>query len=404
VTDVIVVILTIVIAAAAAILMLPVISDALCLVRSLGRRRMRSAVVRSVRLQADLCPRLLFLVPAHNEEQMIESCVRSLRTLLYPVDRSTVVVIADNCTERTAALARAGGASCLERDDAALPGKPRAIAWALTQLPLDAHDAVIIVDADTMVDPGFGAAAALLAPLNHKVLQAYFDVANPQDSSLTRMAAVLAAANFRVAYPLKRRVGVNAPLLGNGMCIGTGVLAAYGWKAFTIAEDWELYALYTAQGVSIESVEDARLFAQEACSLRQSSTQRQRWTAGKLTVLFRHLGALLRSRRIGLCQKLDSAAELSSPGPVVHLGLVSSASVLIGLLHAPGAEWLLPALWIPIARLAAYALVGLTTQPDPRRTAIAFLFLPVYAAWRLATAVVSLKMVGNATWVRTSRH
>jgi hypothetical protein len=74
------------------------------------------------------------------------------------------------------------------------------------------------------------------------------------------------------------------------------------------------------------------------------------------------------------------------------------------LLHAPGTAWLLLALWIPIARLATYALIGLTKQPDPRRTALAFLFLPVYAAWRLATAVASLKMVGNATWVRTSRH
>jgi cellulose synthase/poly-beta-1,6-N-acetylglucosamine synthase-like glycosyltransferase len=347
---------------------------------------------------------LLFLVPAHNEEQLIESCVRSLRTVRYPADRSTVVVIADNCTDRTAARARANGASCLERDDPAFPGKPRAIAWGLTQLAIDAHDAVIIVDADTMVDPDFGTAVARAAPLNDKVLQAYFDVANPQDSALTRMAAVLAAANFRFAYPLKRRVGVNAPLLGNGMCIGTGVLAKHGWKAFTIAEDWELYARYTAQGISIESVEGARLFAQEACSLRQSSTQRQRWTAGKLTVLIRHLGALIRSRRIGLCQKLDAAAELSSPGPVVHLGLASSASVLIGLLHVPSAAWLLLALWVPIARVAAYALVGLTTQPDPRRMAVAFMFLPVYAVWRLATALVSLKMVGDAQWVRTTRE
>jgi len=391
-------IVTIVIAAAAAILMLPVVSDALCIVRVLLLHRRRQ------RPDSTLRPRLLFLVPAHNEEQLIESCVRSLETLRYPADRFTVVVIADNCTDRTAARARASGASCLERDDRALPGKPRAIAWALTQVALENHDAVIVIDADTMVDPGFGAAVAGAAPLNHKVLQAYFDVANPEESALTRMAAVLAAANFRFAYPLKRLVGVNAPLLGNGMCIGTGVLAAYGWRAFTIAEDWELYALYTTQGVSIESVEGARLFAQEACSLRQSSTQRQRWTAGKLTVLVRHLGALMRSRRIGFCQKLDSAAELSSPGPVVHLGLAASASALIGLLHAPGAAWLLLALWVPIARLAAYALVGLTTQPDPRRTAMAFMFLPVYAAWRLATALVSLKMVGNAQWVRTTRH
>ena len=74
------------------------------------------------------------------------------------------------------------------------------------------------------------------------------------------------------------------------------------------------------------------------------------------------------------------------------------------LLGAPGAAWLLVALWIPIARLAAYALVGLTTQPDPLRTAGAFLFLPVYAAWRLGTALISLKMVGDTPWVRTTRH
>jgi cellulose synthase/poly-beta-1,6-N-acetylglucosamine synthase-like glycosyltransferase len=389
-------IVTIAFAVVAAVLMLPAVSDVLCTVRSSRRPRARA--------DSTGLPRLLFLVPAHNEEPLIESCVRSLLTQRYPADRSTVLVIADNCTDRTAVRARAGGASCLERDDLARPGKPRAIAWALTQLELGLHDAVIVIDADTMVDPGFAAAVARASPLNHKVLQAYFDVANPQDSALTRMAAVLAAANFRFAYPLKRRVGVNAPLLGNGMCIGAGVLATHGWQAFTIAEDWELYALYTAQGISIESVEDARLFAQEACSLRQSATQRQRWTAGKLTVLIRHVGALIRSRRIGLWQKLDAAAELSAPGPVVHLGLAASASVLLWWLHPPGAAWLGLALWIPIARLAAYALVGLTTQPDPCRAAVAFLFLPVYAVWRLATALISLKMVGDAPWVRTTRH
>jgi cellulose synthase/poly-beta-1,6-N-acetylglucosamine synthase-like glycosyltransferase len=387
---------TIIVAAGVAILMLPVVSDLLCLMRSLGRPRGRPASTES--------PRLLFLVPAHDEEQLIESCVRSLLTQRYPSDRLTVVVIADNCSDGTAARARAGGASCLERNDLALPGKPRAIAWALSRVPLDAHDAVIIIDADTIVDADFAGALARAAPLDHRVLQAYFDVANPGDNSLTRMAAVLAGANFRFAYPLKRRAGVNAPLLGNGMCIGTGVLAIHGWRAFTIAEDWELYALYTAQGVPIESVESARLFAQEARSLRQSSTQRQRWTAGKLTVLIRHLGGLIRSPRVGFCQKLDSAAELSAPGPVVHLGLAIAASVLVWLLREPGAVWLTLALWVPVARLATYALISLATQPDPLRMAAAFMFLPLYAAWRLGTAVISLKMVGDKPWVPTARH
>jgi cellulose synthase/poly-beta-1,6-N-acetylglucosamine synthase-like glycosyltransferase len=389
-------VLTIVIAVVAAVLMLPAVSDLLCVVQSLGSRRRRP--------EPATLPRLLFLVPAHNEEQLIADCVRSLRALRYPADRSAVFVIADNCSDRTAERAVANGAVCLERHDPARPGKPRAIAWALTQVPLDRHDAVIIIDADTTVDSGFARALSQAAPLEHKVVQAYFDVANPDDSALTRMAAVLASANFRCAYPLKQRADVNAPLLGNGMGIGVGVLAAHGWKAFTIAEDWELYARYTAAGVPIEGVPDARLFAQEASSLGQSSTQRQRWTAGKLTVLVRHLGALLRSRRIGVHQKLDAAAELSAPGPVLHLGVVTAASLAIILVGPPGAAWLLVALWIPVLRLSTYALIGLAAQPDPLSAAVAFLFLPAYAAWRLATAVISLKMVGDKPWVRTARR
>jgi cellulose synthase/poly-beta-1,6-N-acetylglucosamine synthase-like glycosyltransferase len=387
---------TLAIAVVAVALLLPTMSDALSIVRSLGRRGGRPDPIE--------LPRLLFVVPAHNEEQLIGDCVRSLRALRYPADRSTVVVVADNCSDRTAERARASGALCLERTDPAQPGKPRAIAWALTEVALHRYDAVVIVDADTTVDSGFALALSRVAPLERKAVQTYFDVANPHDSSLTRMAAVLAAANFRFAYPLKNRAGVNAPLLGNGMCIGAEVLAEHGWKAFTIAEDWELYARYTAAGVRIESVHDARLFAQEARSLGQSWTQRQRWTAGKLTVAARHLGAVLRSGRIGPRQKLDAAAELSAPGPVVVLGVTTMASLATALAGAPGAAWLLAALWIPILRLSTYALAGLLVQPDPLGAAAAFFFLPAYAAWRIATALLSLRMVGDKPWVRTARH
>src|SRR5689334_19577273 len=110
-------IVTIVIGVAAAILALPVVSDARCVVRALWRRWAGPVPPRPPSPAAADCPRLLFLVPAHNEEQLIGACVRSLRALRYPADRSTVVVIADNCSDQTAARARASGASCLERHD-----------------------------------------------------------------------------------------------------------------------------------------------------------------------------------------------------------------------------------------------------------------------------------------------
>src|SRR5687767_627735 len=167
------IILSIAIGLLAAVLLLPTISDLFSLVQlALGRRRPSHTGPAQP-------PRLLFLVPAHNEEGMIESCVRSLMSMRYPADRFTAVVVADNCSDRTAELARHAGACCLEREDRQLPGKPRAIAWALQQLPLNEFDAVIIIDADTVIDPAFGPALADAAPVTRRAFQAYFDVRNP---------------------------------------------------------------------------------------------------------------------------------------------------------------------------------------------------------------------------------
>lgn len=392
------IVLTVGVGFLAAVLLLPTLSDLLSLLRlALGGRPTRASQIPAP------VPRLLFLVPAHDEARMIESCVRSLLSMRYPAHRLGVTVVADNCTDRTAELARAAGAQCLERSDRAFPGKPRALAWALTQVRLDEFDAVVIIDADTLVDPGFAAALGNVAPVADRAFQAYFDVRNPGDTLLTRMATVLAAANYRFAYALKRRVGLNAPLLGNGMCLGTNVLARHGWKAFTIAEDWELYALYTAQGVPIESLPAAHLYAQEARSLAQSSTQRRRWTAGKLTVLGRYIGPLLTSRKIGLAQKLDALAELTGPGPVVLFGLTIVAATLTLILQPPASAWLLSALAVSVVRQAAYTVAGLSVQRDPLRASLAFVFLPLYLVWRLGAAARALGQLGDKPWVRTAR-
>ena len=395
------IVISVVIGVLAVVFLLPTVSDLLSLLRLAlagGRRGQQVA-----RLPAAV-PRLLFLIPAHDEERMIESCVRSLKAMRYPAERFAVVVVAHNCTDRTAELACAAGAHCLQRSDRAFPGKPRALAWALEQLPIAEFDAVIIIDADTVVDAGFGVALANASPpIAERAFQAYFDVRNPGDTLLTRMATVLAAANYRFAYALKRTVGLNAPLLGNGMCLGTHVLAQHGWKAFTIAEDWELYALYTTAGVSIESLATAHLYAQEARSLQQSATQRRRWTAGKLTVLGRHIGGLLSSRNIGVAQKLDALAELTGPGPVVHLGLAIVAAALVAILDVRGGAWLLGALAASLVRLAVYTVAGLTVQRDPLRAVLSFTFLPFYLVWRLGAAVAALGQVGDKPWVRTAR-
>lgn len=390
----------VVLALAAAVLLAPSVSDLVSLAWAMTRQRPRTAPASAPATRQ----RLLFLVPAHNEELLIESCVRSLLALAYPAVAFDVTVIADNCSDRTAARARAAGARCLERHDPGLRGKPHAIAWALERLPVARYDAAVIVDADTVLDPGFAHQLDASGPLRARAAQAFFDLSNPNESPITRMAAVLATAIHGFAYPLKQRAGLNVPLVGNGMAVGTDVLARHGWRAFSICEDWEMYALLTARGVPIVGVPDARLRAQEARSLRQSSTQRQRWTAGKLTVLARLGPRLSFSPHIGIRQKLDALAELAAPGPALHLGLVLLLGLACAALRPPAGAILLGALGASLLRPTVYTLVALRRDPNPAAALRAFAFLPVYALWRIATAMRALRRVGDAPWVRTQRH
>ena len=390
------ILLSITLSVLALVLLLPSLSDAVSLVR-LSLRRGDAPPPRAAQT-----PRFLFLVPAHNEELLLPACLVSLKRLRYPGERAEVVVIADNCSDRTADLARLAGVRCLVRTAPAEPGKPRAIAWALSELRAADYDGIVIVDADTEVERDFAAQLASAAPLSHKALQPYNGVSNRTENALTRMGAVLSAANHGLAYVLKTRAGVNVPLSA-GMCIGSGVLAAHGWTVDSLSEDWELYALLTTRGIPVQSVPGAHIRAQEAASLEAGTTQRQRWTAGKVTVLFRYAWPLLRSREAGSRLKLDALAELSAVGPVVHGGIVSLAVAATLLLHPPGWGWLAASLGAGLLRPLTYTVAAIGTDPEPAQAVRAFLFLPFYAVWRMYTAVTTLAMLGGRPWVRTAR-
>jgi hypothetical protein len=345
------------------------------------------------------------LVPAHDEELLITDCVRSIRAMDYPPEAVSTVVIADNCSDRTAALARAAGAQCLERHDATRPGKPRALAWALDRLSLAAWDACVIVDADSTVAPGFARALSREAPLEHKVVQTYFGTRNEWESWLTRLAGVLTRCRYEVTYPLKRAAGLNCPLTGNGMCLGTAPLLADGWRAFSLTENWELYASYTAAGVPIRYAGGARLFSQEAHTLRGSATQRRRWLAGRLWVLRHWTGRLLRSDRIGWHQKLDALCELGAPSPTLHLLVAAAvAATAFGALPAPAGPVIGAVALASLASHVTVTLLVLRRHPRPWSVVAAFSLLPVYVAWRALLAVGTLVRLRDARWRKTQHH
>ena len=169
----------------ALIWLLPLAADLASLAALATGRRRPAATPASTR---GATPRLCFLVPAHDEALLIERCVRSLVEMERSGVDFDVHVIADNCTDETARIAAAAGARVLERHELTLRGKPQAILWAMAQLPTASYDAVVIIDADTVVDAGFARALAAHAPLRDKAVQAYFGLSNESDSWLSRLA------------------------------------------------------------------------------------------------------------------------------------------------------------------------------------------------------------------------
>jgi 1,2-diacylglycerol 3-beta-glucosyltransferase len=379
-----------------AVLWLPLLSELLCL---FSRKRQ----VETPGYSSEDLPRLLFLVAAHDEELLIAGCVRSLLEMTYPTSHRRIIVIADNCSDSTARLAREQGAESFERVDPTLPGKPRAIAWALSQLDLREWDACVIVDADSTVAKTFAFGLAKLAPLNDIVFQPNNGVLNEFENWLTRLGGLLGRCRFQVTYPLKQSAGLNCPI-SNGMGIGTSLLIRDGWRSFSITEDTELYAIYTEAGVSMRHASAADLFSQESRSLGEGATQRRRWIAGRFRILREWGPRLLRSPNIGWRQKLDAFVELALPAPVLHLvvafGVLGIALVCV---RGPLGVWLACLAIASLSGIVVNTLAAIWRHPQPWQTVSSFFMLPVYAVWRLVVILGTLLTVRDTTWRRTSR-
>ncbi|MEO8139163.1 MAG: glycosyltransferase family 2 protein [Gemmatimonadota bacterium] len=376
---------------------LPAISDLALWLRGIGRPSwLPQGKPRNVPL--------LFLIPAHDEELLIERTVRSLCAQEYPAALLKIVVIADNCTDGTAALARTAGATVLERHSETQRGKHHAIEWALGELPWREYEAVVVIDADTVVEPDYSTQLSRWPDLPDRALQTYDHLSNERENSLTRLAGLLTRTRYDIALPLKARAGFSVPMTGDGIVLGREILTRYPWRIETITEGWELYARLTIGGEVIRYEPRARLYAQETRSLNQSRSQRERWTAGRLEVLRLHWQEIVSTRRLPLVQRVDLISELMSMGPIMR-GMVAALAGGIAFATGSSPGFVIGALCTTgILQPALYSILVLRHHPDPWQTIRALLFLFPYAGWRAWVAVRTLTGARSGFWTRTKRQ
>jgi hypothetical protein len=328
--------------------------------------------------------RLCVLVPAHDEAGSVAGCVESLLSQDYPGDRYEVVVVADNCSDDTAARAEAAGARVLVRTDPSARGKGQALRWAFDRILVepDAPDAVVVVDADATADPSF--LGALVAPLAAGAGAAQGESLLTEDGtpgSALRAAAFLLVNRVR---PAGRAVlGLACHLAGNGMLIRREVLLANPWEAFTSTEDLEYGLMLRRRGIAPRFAGGAILRSPTAPNAAAARQQQLRWEGGKVHLARRWVGPLLaaavRERRPDL---VDAVVELLVPPlGLLAAGAAGGSVAVTAVVLADGAEaWAVVPWVVGLAAIPAYVLLGLRAARAPASATVRLPVAPVFAA------------------------
>ena len=364
---------------------------------------------RRTAAMASIAPSLRFdvVVPAHDEEATIAETVRSLLRVAYPRSLYRVLVVADNCEDGTADAAARAGAQVLVRRDPAHRGKGHALAYAFAHVLADRFaEAVVVVDADTVVDPGLLSAFAARFAAGAVAVQARYGVRNPSSSWRSGLMA-LALGLFHVERSMAReRLRVSCGLRGNGMGFTCALLREVPHRACSIVEDVEYGIALGLAGHRVHYVPEASVLGEMPTSAAAARSQRRRWEGGRFALARTHVPALLKetvTRRDPVL--LDLAMELMVP-PLAYLATACVAGTLWSVLafRYGVVGWPAPVLWAAsAAALLVYVARGWALSGVGVRGLRYLAWAPLYVAWKASMLFERSRPAGKE-WVRTARE
>jgi cellulose synthase/poly-beta-1,6-N-acetylglucosamine synthase-like glycosyltransferase len=236
------------------------------------------------------------IVAAHNEEKVIKDIIHSLEMLDYNRSLYDIFVIADNCTDRTAALARMSGAIVFERFNMGKRGKGYALEWMFNKIfkMEKQYDSVVVFDADNLVSKGFLYEMNKKLCEGYKVVQGYLDSKNPCDNWITGGYSISFWTSNRMFQLARNNIGLSNQLGGTGFCISLDILRELGWGATCLTEDLEFSCKLVLNGYKVGWAHDAVIYDEKPLTLKQSWYQRKRWMQGFADVSSRYFWKLMK--------------------------------------------------------------------------------------------------------------
>ena len=231
--------------------------------------------------------RFMAIIPAHNEEAVVGNLIESLKNQDYPKELYDIYVIADNCTDNTAKIAREKGAIVYERFDSEKKTKGYALQWFLQQKIQEnaPYDAFFVFDADNIVDKGFIKAMNKKLCQGEDVVQGYRDIKNPTDSWVSAGYALFYWTMNRFYHLARYNIGLSPLINGTGFMVRFDVIKPDGWDTKTLTEDIEFSLKRIIKGRRLGWARDAIVYDEQPVGFKQSWSQRARWTVGHIQCL-----------------------------------------------------------------------------------------------------------------------
>ena len=349
----------------------------------------------------------VILIAARDEAGTIGPTVAALKEHVVEWPGSSVWVVADRCSDRTAVEAIIAGAKVAERPNGDLDGgvgKCAVIAWWLSRHEVEwrSRDAVLILDADSRLVKGSllelrkamtGAGDDLAA------VQAF--VAPDASAGAGRLAGWSEVLMQRIDDEARRRCGWAVPLRGTGMAFRGVVLAAVAPRLHTLAEDLELDVLLASQGKRVEFVPGAVALDPKPQQSSGASRQRARWFQGQLQVVFDYPREIVMALIKGGLGAWFLLPLLLMRPKILFIGLRALLLVI--------SIWIPFLFWVALAGLAldvAYYLGGAAIVDNPRRYLFDLLTSPRYVAmwlYSFGIAMIRRGKRGQQVWLRSGR-
>lgn len=239
------------------------------------------------------------MIAARNERAVIGDLIASIKAQNYPQELIDVYVIADNCTDDTAAIAREAGACVFVRNNQEQVGKGYALDYGLQaiwqEFPNAGHEAYFVFDADNVLDSNYFAEMNKTFDSGAQVSTSYRNSKNFDSNWISAGYGVWFLREAKFLNQARITLNTSCAISGTGFFIASDILKkAGGWKWHLLTEDIEFSASSITDGVRIDYCPTAVLYDEQPTTFRASWNQRFRWAKGFYQVFAHYAWGLVK--------------------------------------------------------------------------------------------------------------